>query len=148
MALSGSDDCPLTPDPASRRMIARRNRRITTPRAVAIRALGWRLRVGVRLIFWLRPRQSAGYALGFEGTVAATEGGCEASRTESSRSDAALTDQKPQSTAYRLLRHGMHRLVVLVVRAIIIIVIVVIFSPRRTNCILTSKFFLDPASSS
>ena len=47
-----------------------------------------------------------------------------------------------------LLRHGMHGLVVLVVRAIIIIVIVVIFSPRRTNRILTSEFFLNPASSS
>jgi len=50
--------------------------------------------------------------------------------------------------AYRLLRHGMHGLVVLVVRAIIIIVIVVIFSSRRTNCILTSKFFLNPPSRS
>ena len=49
---------------------------------------------------------------------------------------------------YGLMRERLHRLVVLVARPIIIIVIVVIFSPRRTNCILTSKFLLNPTSGS
>jgi hypothetical protein len=53
-----------------------------------------------------------------------------------------------QQGSYRLLRQRMHGLVVLVVRTIVIVVIVVIFSPRRTNRILTSEFFLNPASGS